>query len=192
MVRAVLLTIYFSALRQSELVPRTVKTWDPMIQPTLSDVTLTSDKCSIMIKTGKNMQRVGQHREVVMERASNSAVCPVRAMHVVMSLKDTSVARQPLFTFQGSMIPIPASKVTKTMHEVMRDIGLAAIIPKVSLHSIRKSSATDAYLAGCSETSIRQYGGWTSTAYRSYISTSNRSVNRVLLNTIGASRNELP
>lgn len=183
-VRAALLTIYFGALRQSELLPRTVKTWNPMTQPTLGDLVVTADTCTITIKTGKNMQRVGQHRQVVLERVENPVVCPVRAIQIVLCYNEGSCPSDPIFTFPRTAVPITAPKVTKIMHQVMKDIGLAHLVAKVSLHSIRKSAATDAYMAGCSETSIRHYGGWTSSAYRSYISTSNRSVNRVLRNTI--------
>lgn len=184
-VKAAMLTFYFGALRQSELLPRTVKTWNPISQPTLEDIVVTTESCSIKIKTGKNMQRIGQSREVVMQRSDNPVVCPVRAMHFALYYNGGNAALDPIFTFPGTSVPLTSTKVTKTMHQVMNDVGLANIIPKVSLHSIRKSAATDAYLAGCSETSIRQYGGWTSSAYRSYISTSNTRVNRVLLDTIG-------
>lgn len=179
-VRAVLLTLYYGALRQSELLPRTVKTWSPMRQPTRADVKCLSHTCSILIKTGKNMQKVGQNREVVMERAENPVVCPVTAVHAVLWSTDISPHCVPLFTYPGTRVPITAPKVTKMMHQVMYKIGLGQLVHKVSLHSIRKSAATDAFLAGCSETSIRQYGGWSSQAYRWYIASSNRSVNRFL------------
>lgn len=185
MVRAAILTIYYGALRQSELLPRTVKTWNPMLQPALEDLSVGHDSCTITIKTGKNMQRVGQYREIVMERSTNPVVCPVRAIQAALCHNDGRAARDPIFSLPGTSVPLTSTKVTKIMHHVMTDVGLAKIIPKVSLHSIRKSAATDAFLAGCSETSIRQYGGWTSTAYRAYIASSNRAVNRVLLNTIG-------
>lgn len=187
-VKAAMLTIYFGALRQSELLPRTVKTWNPMTQPTLEDIVVTSDSCTIIIKSGKNMQRVGQYREIVLQRSTNPVVCPVRAIQFALYYNGGGAPRDPILTFPGTSVPLTSSKVTKTMHQVMNDVGLAHIVPKVSLHSIRKSAATDAYLAGCSETSIRQYGGWTSSAYRSYIATSNRRVNRVLLDTIANSK----
>lgn len=183
-IRAALLTIYYGALRQSELLPRTVKTWSPMIQPTHGDVSVNYHTCTLMIKTGKNMQRVGQFREVVMQRASNPMVCPFQAITQVLQQEAGAPDHHPLFTFPGSSVPITAPKVTKILHQIMYDIGLGALVSKISLHSIRKSAATDAFLAGCSETSIRQYGGWTSSAYRSYISSSNRHVNQALINTI--------
>lgn len=185
--RAVLLTIYYGALRQSELLPRTVKLWNPLVQPTRRDVSFNEDTCTIMIKTGKNMQRVGQFREVVMQRAQCLILCPVQAISHVISCSPCATLDDPLFTYPDSAVPVTAPKVTKIMHQIMRDLGLRHLIPKISLHSIRKSAATDAYLAGCSETSIRQYGGWSSTAYRSYISSSNRTVNRALINTIAPS-----
>lgn len=163
--------------------------WNPMCQPTLGDLSVTNHSCTIVIKTGKNMQRVGQHREVVMERASNPLICPVRAIQTVLCYNGGGSSADPIFTFPGTAVPITAPKVTKVIHQVMIKVGLRHLVPKISLHSIRKSTATDAYLAGCSETSIRQYGDWSSTAYRAYIYTSNRRVNRALVNTIAHSAN---
>lgn len=136
MVRAALLTIYFGALRQSELLPRTVKTWNPMLQPSLEDLVVTQHTCTITIKTGKNMQRVGQYREIVIERASNPVVCPVRAIQTALCYNGGHAARDPIFSLPGTCVPLTSTKVTKIMHQVMTDVGLANIIPKVSLHSI--------------------------------------------------------
>lgn len=181
-IRAVLLTLYYGVLRQSELMPRTVNAWDPHTQPTRGDVSLTSDKCVIFIKKAKNMQRYDQNRIVSMQAATNSFICPVNAMSLMFNDTPTLSLSEPVFMFPDSRRPIPATFVLKELHSIMLSVGLSDCIDRTSLHSIRKSAATDAFMAGCSEHSIRTYGGWSSAAYQTYIRTSNLNVNRSLIN----------
>lgn len=75
MVRAALLTLYYGCLRQSELMPRTVATWDPLFQPTRGDLTIYHDRCVIHIKKSKNMQKSGQNKNVILEAANDPNVC---------------------------------------------------------------------------------------------------------------------
>lgn len=182
--RAALLTIYYGALRQTELLPKTVGAWCPHTQPTRGDTTVTDDSCTIVIKRGKNMQKVGQSRTVIMARADNPHICPVMAIRDMILQCPTHHHTDPLFMFEDTRKPIPVTKITAMLYDMMRQIGSAHLISNTTLHSIRKSSATDAYSAGCSETSIKNFGGWSSAAYKAYIRTSNKTVNNVLIRSI--------
>ena len=51
---------------------------------------------------------------------------------------------------------------------------------RLSLHSLRKASATLAHTGGCSDLEVQRHGGWTSNAYRTYIQTDSHKVNDVL------------
>lgn len=181
MFRAILLTLYYGVLRQSELIPRSVNAWDPHTQPTRGDLSLSDDKCVIFIKKAKNMQRYDQNRSIIMQAALNKFICPVRAFKTMLQCTPTYHYDDPLFMFHDSRKPVPATYVLKMLHSTMSIAGLSGYIPQTSLHSIRKSAATDAYMAGCSEHSIRSYGGWSSSAYKTYIHTSNIEVNRSLI-----------
>lgn len=184
MIKGILLVLYYGALRQSKLVPRTVKSWNPLVQPTRGDAVLSRDMLQVYIKTGKNMQRCGEDRTVRMYRANSPSVCPVVIMHHILSDTPTRKLQDPLFMFPDSRRPVPSSKVACVLHEVMYQIGLGHLSKVTSLHSIRKSAATNAFLQECLETSIRNYGGWSSSAYRCYIQTSNKAVNASLIRSI--------
>lgn len=189
LIRAALLTLYYGALRQSELLPQSIAKWDPATQPTRGDVSINHTQCVIFVKKGKNMQKYGQNRTIIMDLAPNSMICPVRAMSKMFIDRPTQSCNDPLFMFHDSRLPVPASFILAQLHALMRLAGLESDVPHTSLHSIRKSAATDAFMAGHSENSIKNYGGWSSSAYRVYIRTSNREVNQSLIRTIDKSIN---
>lgn len=183
-IRAALLAIYFGVLRQNELLPRSTGKWDPKSQPTRRDMWFVNNTCVIRIKKAKNLQKYGQCKQVIMQAANNPIVCPVRAMGQVIHDSQHIPDHGPIFVFPDTSRPVPASYVLSELHRVMRMVGMGAWIHCTSLHSIRKQAATDAFMGGCSETSIKNYGGWTSAAYQTYIHTSNRRVNSTLINSL--------
>lgn len=189
MIRAALLTLYYGCLRQSELMPRTVTRWDPLVQPTRGDMYMSDSKCFIHVKKAKNMQKYGQYKTVVMQSAQDYNICPVTAISHMVSLTPTLSSSDPLFMFYDTRDPVPSSFVLTRLHETMKLTGLQQYIPITSLHSIRKSAATDAFMAGCSENSIKNYGAWSSSAYKAYIKTSNHQVNQSLIRTLDQSSN---
>lgn len=183
-IKGILLVLYYGALRQSELIPRTVKSWSARTQPRRADCLLSSDKCEIFIKTAKNMQLAGQSRTVVMYKAQNADICPVIIMQRIFADTPTFNEVDPLFMFPDSRDPVPSSKVLAVLHQVMYEVGLGNLVPVTTLHRVRKSAATNAFQQGCSELSIRKYGGWSSSAYQTYIQTSNNQVNSSLIRSI--------
>lgn len=183
-VKAGMLILYYGALRQSELLPRTIKTWSPYIQPTRKDLKISHNSVVLYIKTGKNLNKVGQFREVVLLRADDEVFCPVRVISEAMELGLNCTSRDPILVFPGTNKPITAPLVTKHLHQSLTQIGVPELIPSTTLHSLRKTAATNAFSQGCSELSIRNYGAWSSSAYRAYISTSNNAVNRSLITSL--------
>lgn len=183
-VRAAILLLYYGALRQGELLPRTVKSWSPKHQVTRDDCVIHHDSITFYIKTGKNLQRAGQQREVILQRAEPSFICPVTCVNAAISLAPTLSGTDPLLMFPDNRAPMTSTYVLKQLHTTMREIGLQHLIPSTSLHSLRKSAATNAFSSGCSELSIKQYGAWASSAYQTYILTSNQKVNKSLITSL--------
>lgn len=183
-IRLALLIIYYGALRQSELLPRSSGAWDPITQPTRGDCVLLPDRCIITIKTAKNLQKYGQSRKLDLGLAFDPILCPVQTLRHVFNSTPTISSTDPLIMIPGSRKALPSSLVTKQMHATMKRLGLTNIVPVTSLHSLRKAAATLAYTAGCSEHSIKNYGGWSSSAYTTYIETSNQRVNQTLIKTL--------
>lgn len=180
--RSSLLCLYYGALRQSKLLPKTTAYWDPLIQPTRGDCILNFDKCTFYIKKAKNMQLAGQGRTVELFRAENSYACPVRAMFNLFLDTPTISPQDPLIMFPDTRAPVPCSFVIGQLHKYLIDLGYANIVPKTSLHSLRKSAATNAFAEGCPELTIRNYGGWSSD--RTYIQTQNNQVSSSLISPI--------
>lgn len=183
-IRLAVLILYYGALRQSELMPRCQSHWDPRVQPTRSDYTLSHQCLSILIKTGKNMQRNGQNRNLVLHRGNTTLSCPVATMEEVLAITPTIHPQQPLLMCPATRRALPSSIVLRRIHQALKDMGLPGLVPSTSLHSLRKAAATNAFSAGCTETSIRNYGGWASDAYKVYIRTNNRDVNQSLINSL--------
>lgn len=179
--RASLLFLYYGALRQSELLPKTMKLWSRSFQPTRIDCSVSNSQCSLYIKHAKNLQRYNQSRTVVMSAAHDIALCPVHAIAVVLRDSPCQHDNDPIFVFQDTLQPVPASFILRQLHVIMRRCGLHDLIGQTSLHSIRKAAATNAHEEGCSQLSIQQYGGWQSEAYRAYIRTNNAAVNHSLI-----------
>lgn len=180
-VRACLLVLYHGALRQSELLPRSVGSWDPSIQPVRGDCKVFNDHIQIFIKTGKNMKRAGQHRLVTLLKSKSMPLCPVRALCQHFTDTPTYYSSDPLVMFPDTQAPVPSSFLVSNLHGLLRYCGHENLVKSASLHSLRKSAATNAFAEGCSELSIRNFGGWSSDAYKVYISTQNTQVTKSLL-----------
>lgn len=183
-VRLSMLIIYYGALRQSELLPRTSAAWNPNIQPTRGDCSIVNDRCSIIIKTAKNLQKYGQSRTLDLGLSHDPILCPVQTLRHVLHITPTNSDSDPLIMIPISRKPLPASLVLKQLHNTMRRLGFSHIVPITSLHSLRKAAATHAFTAGCTEQSIKNYGGWSSSAYTTYIQTNNQAVNQTLIDSL--------
>lgn len=182
--RASMLCLYYGALRQSELLPPTIKQWDPAKHPLRRDVEIRGNRCYLFIKFGKNLQKVGQYRHIVLAPASDHQICPVLAVGRVLDQAPSKNETDPVLMFQDTLAPIPASFVARHFHAILHQIGYGSLSKKLSLHSLRKAAATNAFDGGCPELSIKNYGGWSSDAYVSYITTQNTQVNQALISSI--------
>lgn len=183
-IRSIFLTMYYGALRQSELLPNSINSWSPQKQPTRADLQIRDNMCSLHIKFGKNMQKSGQSRNIQLASAGDQALCPVHSMRVVLSITPTRSQLDPLYMFPSSRKPIPISYVRKEFSRLLSEAGFSHLLPHLSLHSLRKAAATNAYEGGCSELSIKRYGAWSSAAYTAYITTSNHNVNQHLISSL--------
>lgn len=182
--RASMLCLYYGAMRQSELLPPSTKTWDSAKHPLRRDIQIKDNMCFIFVKFGKNLQRVGQYRRIVLAAADDSRLCPVDAMSKVLTDAPSKQDDDPVFMFQHTCAPVPASFVAKRFHQILHELGHGLLSPSLSLHSLRKAAATNAFDGGCPELSIKNYGCWSSDAYTTYISTQNTRVNQALISSI--------
>lgn len=181
--RAALLVLYYGALRQSELLPISVSKWDAKKHPMRQDLTFSQDSCALYINHGKNMQKSGQHRIIQLASVHDERFCPVRAL-TAMVAQVPATHDQPLFVFPRTNKPVPSSYVNRQYHAALDHLQIPNAKRRFSLHSLRKAAATNAFTGGCSELSIKRYGAWSSSAYTTYIQTSNEYVNQSLISAI--------
>lgn len=182
--RSVFLSIYYGAMRQSELLPPSVNKWSPCNQPTRGDVTLEEQHCIIYVKKAKNLQKAGQSRNIVLAAVEDGALCPVRAFERVFQDTPTRTFKDPLYMFPDTRLPIPVTYVKTQLDRLLIHTGNSDSLPYITLHSLRKAAATNAYTQGCDELSIKRYGAWSSDAYATYITTSNANVNQHLITSL--------
>lgn len=116
--------------------------------------------------------------------ASDISFCPVRAMRTVLLETPTVLTSDPLFMFPHTRKPVPTTFLAQVLKDHLIKMGLPSLTKSISLHSLRKAAATDAFAGGCPELTIKQYGTWSSSAYTPYINTNNASINTALVATL--------
>ena len=182
MVRAAVLLMFFGALRQSEVAPSTIRTFEPLRHLTQGDISI-GHPTRIKVKWAKNLQLHNQSKVVTIYPTQDPDVCPVGAITKAIHMMATLPRDAPLLVFPGKNTPMPTSYLRGQWAKMLNAIGEST--SKYSLHSLRKASATTAYHGGYSELEVQRHGGWSSNAHRIYIRTdSNKKINDILSKTI--------
>jgi integrase len=178
-VRVGLLLMYYAALRQSEVAPRSVRAFDPSRNLTRGDIQVHTDRVVITIRMAKNLQRVGQSKQVCLYRADVQALCPVQSVKAMIARVPTTSRDEPLLMFDNRR-PVPVTFISNTWSAGLR--ALTVDPQRYTLHGLRRAAATQAFQGGCSELDIQRYRGWWSDAHRDYIQPDdNHRVNQMLL-----------
>ena len=180
-VKAALLLLYYGVLRQSEVAPPSITKFDPHRHMTRADVTLQRGCLQVNIKWGKNLQKVGQQKSMSLLPADNPQLCPVNAVRHILTVQPTRHEQEPMFMFTDR-VPIPITVIKRVWEAALRSMHIPA--NKYSLHSIRKTAASQASHEGCGDSLIQKYGGWRSSAYLKYIQPQHERVNKALIDSI--------
>ena len=160
--RAALLVAYFGFLRSSEFTAATKFSEPPLL---LSDLLVCSgDSFTLVIKKSKTDQlQKGVHLSI--ERAGEPLICPLRALQSYMQLR-SGLTQQALFVHEDHT-PL----TTFQFSYILKRAAAAAGIPLsgISCHSLRIGACSMAKARGHSDTDLKKFGRWRSTAYKSYI-----------------------
>lgn len=178
------LTMFYAALRQSEVLAPTIKGYDPRFHLSRADVTLHHDAVEILIKHAKNMQTVYQSKRLSLQASTNPHTCIVTAVKQMLSHTPTRHPSEPFIMFANSRKPVTIDHVRRAWNRHLIHNGID--VSHLSLHSLRKAAATAAHDEGCSELQIQNYGGWRSNAHRYYIKTSQHHVNAAITNSLSS------
>ena len=164
--RLAFLLLYYAGLRQSEVAPPTPSRFDPLRHITRSDA-----RChgSLVLKQkwSKTMQLYNQHREVVYPPSQDLLLCPVTTYIQVIKETPTRNPEQPMLVHPDTYQPVSAQWLTQELRHIIME--LEGHNDYISLHSLRRSAASEAYQAGFSELQIQHFGTWSSAAYKTYV-----------------------
>lgn len=181
-IKAAVLLMYHAALRQSEVLAQSSRTYDCRYNLSRDDVQIIGDTLLVYIKHAKNLQTVYQTKTVTLAASPNPSVCVVRAVRLMYNQLPTKSKEEPCFMFPDTRRPVPIEHVRRKWTQHLQTHGIST--SALSLHSLRKAAATEAHYQGCTELDIQRYGGWRSNSHRAYIATSQETVNRAVINAI--------
>lgn len=165
-VTCAVLIMFFTFLRQSNLAPRTKKTFDPSRHLLRSDVIDEGDAIIIRIKWSKTYQGPTA-TSVAAPALPSSPLCPVAAYRNLLASSPTFVHRHPLLSF-GDGSAMPLSYLNRAWDLALRRCHMP---PRVfTLHSLRRGGATSALESGAASIEhIRAHGTWNSDAVNVYL-----------------------
>lgn len=182
LIKCAILLMYHAALRQSEVLAQSSRTYDPRYHLSRGDVFINNDTLSVHIKHAKNLQTIYQTKTVTLASSPNPLVCVVRAVRLMYAAIPTVSLSDPCIMFMDTRRAVPVEHVRKRWLQHLKAHGTET--SSLSLHSLRKAAATEAHNQGCNELDIQRYGGWRSNSHRAYITTSQSIVNRAVVNAI--------
>lgn len=179
LVRAALLLIFYAGLRPSEVAPPSAPRFDPAAHLTRADITFSHPSLVVRIRKAKNQQLFNQTKTRTLAPAPAIIYCPVQNTALAIALSPTVSPAQAMFTYPSSTRPISVVTLRRVWADALTHIGVP---PKqYTLYSIRKAASTTAFQMGCSQLEIQRFGGWSSEAYRAYITTRDSvSVNKAI------------
>ena len=167
---ALALIIMFQAfLRQSNIFPRTVASFDATRHITFSDISRNKSSITIAVKWSKTQQKLGEHQNITLHALPGSPLCPVTAYDRAMKTRQRATTEAPLITFNDGN-PITTGYIKR---EWARALTAASLPPHMySLHSLRRGGASFTYYkGGASLSDVIRHGGWSksSQCVRAYL-----------------------
>lgn len=153
-------------LRQSNLAPRTKRTFDSTRHLVRSDVVIEPDAIIINIKWSKTKQGPTAS-SVAAPSMGEPDLCPVRAFQDMIVHAPGNGPKHPLFAFTDGT-PMPLSYINRAWNEALLRLGL----PKrqYTLHSLRRGGATSSFVGGAASVDqIMAHGTWSSNAVNCYL-----------------------
>lgn len=170
------LSLMFTALlRQSNLLAKTVRTFDYERQLLVQNVVTKDALLLIDLKWTKTNQRFGESTVVTAPAIPTSTICPV-SRFIRTQRKTDKLSRLPLIRFDDGN-PMTVRYVSNVWKRALT--ALKITIPNMTLHRLRLSGASWASAQGASAVSICQQGTWRTDAFRAYIASFDNSLSEV-------------
>ena len=137
---------FFSFLRISNILPHSIKAFDPTRQLACGDIILTDQGANVIVKWSKTIQNRTDIHTIPIPILGDSILCPYKA---VKSLLDhiPGSSNQPLFLIPRSHGPVPLtdSVARQHLHSISTTLNIS---PALKFHDFRRSGATWAFHNG--------------------------------------------
>ena len=160
--------VFFGFYRLATLVLPSRAAFSPARYLTHGDIIWGSPGAHVIIKYAKNMQVSGHSRVVQLPTLSDPLLCPVRALHRLVS-NSPQLKGAPLFTINQNGVPtvLAASKVRLSLRRAVSSLGWD---PRdYSFHTFRRLGASWAFDNNVALDYIETHGGWGSDAIWRYL-----------------------
>ena len=167
-IKTMLLLLYYTAFRQSELAPKKMDSFDQERNLCKSDISFRKGCLYINLRCAKNLQRFNDHREICIPAVTDKRLCPVYNLRKIFSMVRHKKGSDPVFVFHDKT-PVSSNYLRTRWKQCLKQRGLDSKVH--SLHSIRSTAASEAYQAGFSSLDVKRFGGWSSEAHLKYIRT---------------------
>ena len=179
MFRLIVAILYFSALRQSEVIIHAASQFDPHRHLLARDIYINKGVLHLYIKHAKNMSAHDRRRTVVLHPTGDPLTCPLILYKDMRAAAPPPLHNAPAFTYHNGA-PVLVNHVVTRLRSA---IAAQGIDPRpYTLHSLRRSATTQAYHAGHNELDLQNSAAWSSKAYKQYIYTDSQSrVNKTLI-----------
>lgn len=162
--RSAVLLMFATAMRQSNLFPRTQWLFDPDRMLLRRDVSFTPTAVVIRNKWSKSQQTVRSLRYQSVPSAINAQLCLRRSLKLLLAACKHKSTSLPLFHFDDGK-PMTLQFILKLWAYAMRRAGLSSLY---TLHSLRRGGATYLQDQGVPMPELATFGGWRSSAVLRY------------------------
>ena len=129
-----------------------------------SDVKFNAEGCLVRVLSSKTSVRGGEVRYIPITWASDSAICAVRGLLLLLR-KFKGSLESPLFSMPGYQV-LTYSVFSKIFKSLIIKAGLKG---NFASHSLRRGGATHMSLSGCTVPEVKTRGGWKSECVYKYI-----------------------
>ena len=147
--------------------PPSATAYDQLRHVTKQDVHVSNNNLIINSKWSKTMQAFDQNRALTIPMAEDPRLCVIRSYRAHLQAAPTRYQGQPLLVFPDTYKPVTTSWLTARFRDIIKILDLEPA--NHSLHSLRRSAATNAYHQDCDHLQVQRFGAWSSEAYRPYV-----------------------
>lgn len=176
MVSFAIALMFTALLRQSNILCKTIRTFDKERQVLCKNVRLNNNKVlEIDLLWSKTNQRFGESTIVTASNMPNSIICPITRYNQTQPIADRN-SMLPLIRFTDSN-PMTINFVYQYWKEALYELKIHK--PHMTLHRLRLSGASWASKSGVPPLAICQQGTWQTESYRSYIMNDNTTPSKV-------------